>query len=224
MAITLDTAGSVSTDAARGTVTLTIGVGANQALVVNTGAWGGSGQKTVGTVYWNTSGGGSVNLTKAVQLETDTVNTAVWHLLAPTTGAGSVIGVLAESGHIRIGAHSLFGVKQSGQPDAAGSASFSGLANGKTTNLTTVDDQCWIFDAIADQSAAMTKAAGQTLSFDFDSSTTTASYKPDVAVGVNSMAWTWTGNEDGCHSLASYAPAVAAGGARISTLGLMSAG
>lgn len=203
MAITLDStnSGGGSGGSSR-TVSLTVGSGINRLLIVQVVNWGLS--RTVSTVTFN-----SVSCVKAVSISnsTNNSNVEIWYLVNPDIGTHDCLVTLdgIDDG-LNVSVTSVFGAKQSSQPDAVVSDQGLAAVNGVTTSITTVADNCWIFDAFSDGSAGMSEGTNQIVNLNFDGATSMGSYKPDVATGSNSMAWTWTGTENWAHAVASFSP------------------
>lgn len=136
MALAFD---AVSTKHESGTVSSTdlshTCTGANRALVVMTRAYD-SGVSVTGVTY------NGVALTQSGSgdtLSNDTMQR--WFLVAPATGANNITVSITPAGRVDIGAISLTGAKQSGQPDAAGST--TGNSATATRSITTVADNSW---------------------------------------------------------------------------------
>lgn len=209
MAITLDgtnTQGSDETGSASTlTVARTTSAGSNTGIVAQVVCYG-TNRATTGVTF------NSAALTKLNQSDANNVNTSLW--FKPTPSVGTFNMVVTQPGNcsgISVACIALFGVQQGTTPDAHfESGGFLGASSPITESITTIAASCWIFDAIGDQSAALTKGAAQTLSLDQFGHTGTGSYKTDVSAGANTMTWTFSGSESGVYVLASLAPAAAA--------------
>lgn len=205
--ITLDgtnTESALETGASSLTFARTTAAGLNKGLVVVVVCYG-SNRATSGVTY------NGVAITLLAQGDGNNVNCSIWYLPNPATGSNNV--VITQPGScngISGAAIAVFGAQQTTTADSTADTDFNSVSGGKTTNITTVAADCWIFDGIGDQTAAMTKDATQTLALNQFGQTGGGSYKTDVSAGSNSMAWTWSGSEDGHHTLAAIAPAAVA--------------
>jgi hypothetical protein len=206
MAVTLDgtnTQSALETGASSLTFARTTGAGSNKGLVVTVVCYGAN-RATSSVTY------ATIAMTKLIQGDGNNINCSIWYLPAPATGANNVVITQpAGADGISGAAIALFGAQQTTTADSTADADFN-VSGGKTTNITTVAASCWIFDGIGDQTAALTKGAAQTLALNQFGQTGGGSYKTDVTAGANSMAWTWTGSDNGHHTLAAIAPVAAA--------------
>lgn len=217
MALTLDaTSQTGSVGGASQTLEHTIAADANL-LVVQVVSWGNN--RTPSGVTWN--GDAMTRVGDGVDNASGTNHAEIFYLLNPDTGTHDVVVTMPGSADgINTAATSLKGAHAT-PLDSTNEASTS-LSDGVTTNITTVADDCWIFDGISDGAAAMTAAVGQTENLDQDGGTSMGSYKPDVgAAGGKTMSWTWSGSENFAHMVAAFKPAVAAAARRIENLLLL---
>lgn len=209
-AITLDTATNASGSEPGVTHTFahTCNAGTDTGIVVMVSCYG-SNRATSGVTY------NSDALTLGEQGDGNNINVSIWYKPAPDTGSNNVVITQPASANgVGGAAVSMFGVQQTTTPDSVFDGSFS-ASGGVTSNITTVADQCWIFDAIGDQTATMNVAAGQTKLGTLFGDTGGCSYKTNVSSGANTMGWTWSGSDNGRHAGAAYAPA---GGAVVQSL------
>jgi len=218
MAITLDgtnTQSAIETGVSTLTFSRTTGSGSNKGLVVSVSCYGAN-RETSGVTYAGSA------MTEFRQEDGENTNTSVWFLPNPATGANNV--VVTQPGNcdgISAGAVALFGVQQGTTADSSNGSAFSGITS-KTLTVTTVAANCWIFDAIGDQTSALVQTSPQVLILDQFGHTGAGSYKTDVTAGSNSMAWTWGGSsESGSIAAAALAPAVVVNTTSGSTLLMM---
>lgn len=112
-----------------------------------------SGTNDVTSMTWNTT---EVMATAAgIRIPSDRF-TALWHLMAPSTGAHSVVATFT-GGFIVASSSSYSGVAQTGQPDASNTNSGTGTAT-LTVSVTTIADNCWLIGSLAN--AASSEGAG----------------------------------------------------------------
>lgn len=201
MAITLDGTNTSSASEPGTTLTFarTTSSGTNTGIIVQVVCYGGN-RVTSGVTF----NGDALTLLK--QGDGNNINCSLWFRPAPDVGAFNV--VVTQPGAcdgVSAAAIAVHGVQQTTTADSTFGADFS--SDDVTSNITTIADQCWIFDCIGDQTAAMAPGAGQTESLTSFGDTGGASYKTNVSVGANTMGWTWTGSETGRHEGAALAPA-----------------
>jgi hypothetical protein len=133
----------------------------------------------------------------------------IYYLIAPDTGAHTVAVTLSESvSRVLGGVVSYTGAKQSGQPDAHNGASGSDAT--PTVSVTTITDNCWVFDAVM---VYGTLTCGNTerwnifgAGYSYGGADTNG---PKTPAGAQTMSWTLAGANSWVISAASFAPLVA---------------
>jgi hypothetical protein len=133
----------------------------------------------------------------------------VYGLVAPATGTHNIVVSFSGTGDIRVGAISLSGTKQSGQPDASNIK--PGTSTSFSNSLTTNADNCWVtlwlFNSSANNAAGTGSTARGTTAnpMFFDSN------GPVHPAGSYTMAASWGGaNTVNNGIMVSIAPAVTA--------------
>lgn len=156
MAIALDSATQSTFASPNVTWTHTIGAGSNLLLVVGVMCRDSTAQPSVSGVTYN-----SVAMTKARADQTSTsstfMETSVWLLHAPTTGANSVVATFTGSGSPKgVGVSASYtGAQQSDSADASNGKVLNGSTVGdQTFSVTTVSNNCWIFAISGIQSSS----------------------------------------------------------------------
>lgn len=127
----------------------------------------------------------------------------LYYLINPATGSNTVL----VTGGTGLGAASYTGAKQSGQPDAFASNSFS--ASPGTCNVTVVGTGCWLVGALADPSGSESAGAGTTIRATDANGLAFADSNGTVGTGSQTLTINYGGGSAGMIS-ASIAPAAVA--------------
>lgn len=182
----------------------------NSLMVVKTQCRDGTdADRLVSSVVYNTI----ENLTKSKEQDNTTldITSGIWHLIAPSTGTHNV--VVTFTGTVDV-AHAhvdiLEGAKQTGQPDATNGAS-GATGTTATVNVTTVADNCLVFDSVYSKTAnAMTIGASQAelaqVAVNAGGDKIAESVERKATAGSTTMSWTWTGTDDWITAGVSFAP------------------
>lgn len=188
------------TSVSSSTFSHTVTAGSKTFLVVQVVNYGAT-RNTTGVTYNGDA------LTLADQGDGNNINASVWYLANPDVGTNNVIvtAVGTVSG-MSAAAVSLYGVRETGQPDSTTSKTTYTSTGGTTMTSTVVDGGSWGFDAIGDQSAAMSPSSTQVATIDTCSGTCGASYRTNVSVGAFTMQWSWSGSDNGALAMATFAP------------------
>lgn len=163
MAIAFDAVSSVNSSAASYSSPITLAhtcTGANLVLVVgvtyqdpNHGNYGSD------TVTYN-----GVSLTKVRSDEAiGDIYTEIWILVGPATGAHNIVvtpSSVSSLGEIGVGGISLTGARQTGQPESHNGA--TGYSNTASVVVTTIENNSWVVDVLANEGGEPTAGAGQT--------------------------------------------------------------
>ena len=164
---------------------------------------------TIGSITTATYNGTA--MTKYVDKLEGQLYTALYYLIAPTTGANNVVVTATVAGAATIDdmfaqASSYTGVDQSTGVDAYGSG--GGYGKTATASVTTVADNCEVVDSVMKYAAgAVTKGASQTLlSSDASNSNGGSSYLTTLKTPAGSVShtWTWAADADWSHCAASF--------------------
>jgi hypothetical protein len=176
--------------------------GSNLILVIGGGAL---------DYYIGTSTYDGVMGTKVRDDGSASAKSSIWYLLNPTTGSHTVtIQYTASNRWITVGAISLSGINQSGQPDAQNGKSAS--ASSATTSVTTVANNSWVVSYIAIRGYNLTTT--DTPRFIIWDTTYTMQggmsdpNSPITPAGSRIMQWSWTGTYNYGLSVASFSPYV----------------
>lgn len=110
---------------------------------------------TVTSVTYN-----SVAMTLIDSSGTSNANVQLYYLIAPTTGANTLVVSSSGGGVLGASSASYTGVKQSAQPD--NSVRQSSGTSPNTTTLTTVADNCWTVLGAVDQDGSLAASTGST--------------------------------------------------------------
>lgn len=167
----------------------------------------------VTTVTYN-----AVNLTYIRTDARNYVRSTIYYLIAPDAGAHTVAVTLAGTVAIVVGGVvSYTGAKQSGQPDAHNGANNNNAS--ATVSVTTIADNCWVFDAVAARYDWSISTCDNTQRWQVNrnagGSDTNA---PKTPAGAQAMSWTLSGTDNWAISAASFAPAVEAAAPEIGVL------
>lgn len=132
--------------------------------------------------------------------------TSVWYLIAPATGSNTVAVTLGGTTSLgaKGGVVSYTGAKQSGQPDAVNGASDPVGSTTPTVDVTTVADNCWVFDVVFNGSPIT--ACGNTSRWQQYGTGGADTNAPKTPAGAQTMSWTAT-SDVWTVSAASFAPA-----------------
>ena len=194
------------------TVTHTVGDGPDRLLVVGAQAEDGSpGDCTVTSVTFD--GTPLTRIARAAATDSFTQCVSLWYLLAPGTGKHDVVISWAGSVDNRSGGGiSVYDVAQQG-PEATSTQTLTGLPGGPnviTTNVTTVTDGAWVFDAVGSGNAGAFTVTepGQIERYEAQaaSSAGAGSTKVAPAATTTSLGWSQSANRL-AHVVAAFAPA-----------------
>lgn len=135
----------------------------------------------------------------------------LYYLIAPATGANNIVVTATASVNIRIANGSYTGARQSGVPDASGTANAASPATSVSKSITTVADNSWTVSHGVDAAATLSAGTGTTQRavFSTASSIFGDSNGAITPAGAYSMAWNHTAEDIGM-TMASFAPFVAA--------------
>lgn len=182
--------------------------GSNLMLWLHAGLWQDvAGTGTVGSSSYNSA---AVTSYVTKNVTGGAMRAELWRKLGPSTGANTMsVTVSGNTDDRKFGSSSFTGVDQTTGVDNFNSA--EGGASPITVNVTTIADNCWIVDAVANFStAALTIGAGQTQVFKDSTGSTgmAGSYEgPKTPAGAVTMSWTKTGTDDWAQVAASFKPA-----------------
>lgn len=191
----------------------TVGSGDNRLLIVGGFDAGSSGTTITGVTY----NGVAMTYVNSVKNPPENRFSWMYYLLNPDTGTHAV-SISFSSGDVGAWAVSYTGVAQSGQPDANGTDSASGVTS-RTTSLTSIADNCWHMMTSRNNVGAAGAGAGAT------SRVSSAagggfvdSNGPKTPAGSYSMNVTTGGGSGGiANVIATFKPAVASGPANVKT-------
>ena len=128
--------------------------------------------------------------------------TTIYYLVAPATGSNTVSVTLSGTTDNAVGGVvSYTGVAQSGQPDANNGA--NGSDTTPTVNVTTIADNCWVFDAVVTISNLTCNNTVRWNLVYWGGADTNA---PKTPAGSQTMSWTTTASNTWAISAASFAP------------------
>lgn len=180
----------------------TVGTLTNRLLVAKLLWYGGTDRNVSSCTYSGTT------LVKAIgshyNLGGYFLTVELWYLFAPASGSNTFTWSLdgAVDGY-NSSLQSGDGFLQSG-PDATAAQQRNGQASPLSDSITTIADQCYIFDAVINGGGWTSISAS---SPQVDGASTYSSYKGPVSAGSNTMGWTYTGTSQDAHVMASFAPA-----------------
>lgn len=118
--------------------------------------------KSVGTISGVTYNGVAMTTVVGNLNDSGDFGMNMWYLINPSTGANNIILTATASDGLAACATSFTGAKQSGQPDATGSAGPTTTDN-FSQSVTTVADNCWIVWGFYEGSGAATTGANTTV-------------------------------------------------------------
>jgi len=196
--------GSFNVDPYLGT-TLTIShtcSGDNRMLLVNLSSYAANSTSLCTGITYD-----GVSLTKLIQgtYNPDLALVEMWGLVAPNTGTHNIVISFSQSTYARAVCASYTGVKQTGFPDNSVEEMTASAASSKSTNITTVADNCWIAcgalgQATQANSTGASRGLEQTYAFLFDSNA--AKTPAGVYTSTSTSGGTYRMN----HVVISFAP------------------
>lgn len=171
----------------------------------------------IGCTNWGTSNrlvsGVTFNgdaFTKAIEVNGNNKVGSIWYLQAPdVTTANAVVTLVGTTSGVNCHYSVLRGSNTGVVLDGTAS-SVLGTGTSNPVSITTSVSDAWIFDNIGTDNGSLGIGSSQVSLFNYDTSTSRASYKPDVGTaGSKTMTWTWTGSDSSTHVVAAFRPAVA---------------